>query len=326
MHSITANPPRGPAQSVGGESRTRLERQQAGVGRAGYHDRGGIAAGGSNVPELPEVERGRRLAQSVAVGRRIDRVWCAHDPIVFDSVSPSRWRRALEGKRIEAARRWGKQLWLGLNAPPHPLFHFGMTGGFRTPSATPLQLKSGPREDPAVWPPRFVKIRIHLDDGGELAMTDGRRLGRILLREEPEHEPPVARLGFDPLLAMPAPKRFSEMLRARSANVKSLLLDQSFAAGVGNWIADEVLYQAGIDPRRRASSLTDAQARRVRARLASIVQRAVRANADDSLYPRTWLFHRRWGRREDAKTARGQPIEHATIGGRTTAWVPAAQR
>ena len=89
--------------------------------------------------------------------------------------------------------------------------------------------------------------------------------------------------------------------------MKSLLLDQSFAAGVGNWIADEVLYQAGIDPRRRASSLTDAEARRVRARLAAIVKRAVGANADDSLYPRSWLFHRRWGRRSDARTARGQP-------------------
>ena len=278
------------------------------------------------MPELPEVERGRRLAQSVTVGRRIVQVWCADDPIVFDATAPDTWRRAVEGKRVVAARRWGKQLWLDLDVPPHPLFHFGMTGGFRTPAAVPLQLKSGPREDSAAWPPRFVKIRLHLDDGGELAMTDGRRLGRMLLRDDPEHEPPVAGLGFDPLLAMPAPKRFSAMLRARSANVKSLLLDQSFAAGAGNWIADEVLYQAGIDPRRRASSLTDAEARRVRTRLAAIVRRAVDANADDSRYPRTWLFHRRWGRREGIRTVRGHPIEYITIGGRTTAWVPVVQR
>ena len=278
------------------------------------------------MPELPEVERGRRLARNVAVGRRIAHVWCDDDPIVFDAVGPRRWRGALEGKRVDAARRWGKQLWLELSAPPHPLFHFGMAGGFRSPAAEPLQLVSGPREDSMVWPPRFAKIRIHLDDGGELAMTDGRRLGRILLRTDPEHEPPVAGLGFDPLLAMPSPKRFSDMVRARSGNIKTLLLKQSFAAGVGNWIADEVLYQAGIDPRRRAASLTDAEARRVRARLAAIVKRAVNANAEDSLYPRTWLFHRRWGRKDDARTARGESIEHVTIGGRTTAWVPRAQR
>ena len=125
---------------------------------------------------------------------------------------------------------------------------------------------------------------------------------------------------------MPPPKRFCELIRARGANVKSLLLDQSFAAGVGNWIADEVLYQAGIDPRRRAPSLTDAEARRLRVRLAAIVKRAVNANADDARYPRSWLFHRRWGKRADARTTRGDRIEHLTIGGRTTAWVPAAQQ
>ena len=277
------------------------------------------------MPELPEVERGRRLAEAIAVGRRIERVWCRDDPIVFDSVAPGRWRRALEGRRVEAARRWGKQLWLELDAPPHPLFHFGMAGALKTPAATPIQLKSGPREDETVWPPRFLKIRLHLDDGGELAMTDARRLGRALLRSDPEREPPIARLGFDPLLSMPPPGRFSELLRSRRGVVKSLLLDQSFAAGVGNWIADEVLYQAGIDPRRGASSLTDEEARRLRARLASIVKRAVGANADSSRYPRTWLFHRRWGRRDDATTVRGERIEHVTIGGRTAAWVPAAQ-
>ena len=277
------------------------------------------------MPELPEVERGRRLAEAVLVGRCIERVWCDADRIVFESADSRRWRAALQGKRVRAARRWGKQLWLELTAPPHPLFHFGMTGGFKAPAVPALQLKSGPRDDPTLWPPRFVKIRIHVDDGGELAMTDGRRLGRLRLRDDPVREPPVSRLGFDPLLAMPLPGRFSEMLRARSGNVKSLLLDQSFAAGVGNWIADEVLYQAGIDPRRRASSLTDAEARRVRARLASIVRRAVETNADDSLYPRTWLFHRRWGKRDDARTARGEPIEHMTIGGRTTAWAPSVQ-
>ncbi len=278
------------------------------------------------MPELPEVERGRRLAEAVAAGRRIARVWCEDDPLVFDAVATARWREALEGRRVEAARRWGKQIWFVLDEPPHPLFHFGMAGGFRTPGSTPLQLKSGPKEDPAVWPPRFVKLRMRFDDGAELAMTDGRRLGRILLRDDPEREPPVARLGFDPLLAMPPPKRFTALVRARGANVKSLLLDQSFAAGVGNWIADEALYQAGIDPRRAGVSLTDAEARRLRARLAGIVRRAVAANADSARYPRTWLFHRRWGRRGDAKTTRGERIEHLTLGGRTTAWVPAAQR
>ena len=88
---------------------------------------------------------------------------------------------------------------------------------------------SGPKVGAGEWPPRFAKIRISFDDGGELVMTDGRRLGRILLREDPRAEPPVSRLGFDPLLAMPGPRAFARMLEGRKAVIKALLLDQQFA-------------------------------------------------------------------------------------------------
>ena len=277
------------------------------------------------MPELPEVERGRRLAESVAKDRVVRRVRCARDPIVFEKVGAAAFRRAIEGQRVRAARRWGKQLWFELDNPPHPLFHFGMSGAFRVRDTSPLQLKSGPKAEDPSWPPRFAKIHLFFDDGGELVMTDGRRLGRILLRDAPEEEPPISRLGFDPLLNLPGPAGFAKLVGQRCGIIKALLLDQSFAAGVGNWIADEVLYQAGIDPRRRASSLSEVEARRLRSKLKRVVDTAVKANADDSLYPKTWLFHRRWGKRADATTARGERIEHVTVGGRTTAWVPAAQ-
>ena len=52
---------------------------------------------------------------------------------------------------------------------------------------------------------------------------------------------------------------------------------------------------------------------------------AVRADADKNRFPRGWLFHRRWGRREGVRTVRGLPIHHETIAGRTTAWVPDVQ-
>jgi formamidopyrimidine-DNA glycosylase len=278
------------------------------------------------MPELPELERARRLAERVLVGRTITRTKVSRDEIVYESVSPARIRRALTGRRIVAAHRHGKQLWLELDARPWPLFHFGMTGGFHTPQQAGPKLVSGPRESDGAWPPRFTKLRLTLDDGGELAMTNARRLGRIRLRDDPASEPPVSRLGFDPLTSLPAPAAFTAMLGARHAPLKALLLDQGFAAGVGNWIADEVLYQARIDPRRRASTLSDAEARRVRSKLKSVVERAVAVDSDSSRYPRTWLFHRRWGKNADATTRGGDPIVHITLGGRTTAWVPTVQR
>ncbi len=277
------------------------------------------------MPELPEVERGRRLAASVAQGRTIIQVRCARDTIVFQNIAPIKFQHALKSNEVLAVRRHGKFLWFELARPPHPLFHFGMTGAFHTPAALPLQLKSGPKTANLTWPPRFTKIHLVFDDGGELVMTNARRLGRILLRKDPLNESPLNKLGFDPLLNPPTTRSFEKMLQRRSAIIKSLLLDQSFSAGVGNWIADEVLYQAGIDPRRRAHSLSHEEVRRLHRALKSVIRIAVRANADSTCYPRHWLFHERWGKREDAATARGERIAHTIISGRTTAWVPTVQ-
>jgi len=279
------------------------------------------------MPELPEVEAARLLAKRVAVGRRITGVWCAADPIVFEGVSPARVRRALLGRRVVAVRRHGKHLWLELDRRPWPSFHFGMTGGLHAPRVPSVRLVSSGRRNPGDrWPPRFTKLRLTLDDGGELALADARRLGRVRFRDDPPREPPISLLGFDALLHLPPPARFRELLRGRSAPIKAVLLDQSFAAGVGNWIADEVLYQAGIDPRRRAHRLSEAEVRRLRAKIGAVVTTAVRARSDSDRYPRTWLFHDRWGRSTGAVTSRGQRIRYDTIGGRTTAWVPTVQR
>lgn len=279
------------------------------------------------MPELPEVEAARRVAERVARGRRITGVWVGDDPIVFERVPAARWRRALLGRRVGAVRRHGKHLWLELDQRPWPCVHFGMAGGLHAPRARAVRLVSSGQRDPgAAWPPRFTKLRLTFDDGGELAMSDGRRLGRIRLRQDPRAEPPISRLGFDALLAVPPPARFFALLTERAAPVKALLLDQSFAAGVGNWIADEVLYQARIAPRRRAPSLSREEARRLRTALGSVITTAVAVGADSDRFPRAWLFHDRWGRDANATTARGEKICHDTIGGRTTAWVPAVQR
>jgi formamidopyrimidine-DNA glycosylase len=277
------------------------------------------------MPELAEVERGRKLAETVARGRGIARVRCADDEIVFEGRRPAALRRALKGARVERVERKGKYLFFALDRRPWPIFHFGMTGSFRTPDDEPLRLQAHGRELDRTWPPRFTKIHLELDDGGELVMTNARRLGRVLLRADPLAEPPMSRLGFDPLLAMPTPARFEALVRPRRVTLKGLLLDQGFAAGVGNWIADEVLYQAALDPRRKANSLSSAEIRRMRQRLGHIVRAAVRVDADKTRFPRAWLFHHRWDRKKGAQTAKGERIEHLTLAGRTTAWVPTVQ-
>jgi formamidopyrimidine-DNA glycosylase len=279
------------------------------------------------MPELPEVERGRRVALKVARGRRIVEVRCADDPIVFDRVPPARIRRALVGRRVQDVKRHGKHLWFELDRRPWPCLHFGMTGGFHTaPGGPRVKLESTGKTPDHAWPPRFTKLHLVFDDGGELVMADARRLGRIRLRRDPARQPPISRLGFDAHRGLPPFSRFRDLVRGRAAPLKALLLDQGFAAGVGNWIADEVLYQARLDPRRRANTLTDPEIMRMRAALKRVVDTSVRVSNDSDRYPSGWLFHRRWGRNPRAVTMTGERIRHITVGGRTTAWVPARQR
>jgi formamidopyrimidine-DNA glycosylase len=260
------------------------------------------------MPELPEVETARRRAQRALRGRRIVAVAVVADPIVYDGVSPARFAAALRGRRVVAVHRKGKHLWMELDRPPHALFHFGMTGEF--------ELYGDGDERPRFW-----KVEIAVDGGTRLAITDPRRLGRLRLRRDPEREPPISLLGFDVLRGLPPARELAALLARRGAPAKAVLLDQSVFAGVGNWIADEALYQAAIDPRRPASSLSIAEVARLRTRLHGIVRLAVDVGADDARYPRTWLFHHRWGRRTGSRTARGEPIVHVTVGGRTTALV-----
>lgn len=278
------------------------------------------------MPELPEVEAARRLLTRAAVGRRIVTVRCARDPIVFQGVSPTRVQRALRGRRIVAARRHGKHLWLELDRRPWPCFHFGMAGSIEVRGRRRARLVlEGRKSREGIWPPRFCRLHLVLDDGAEVVFRDARRLGRVRLRHDPRSEPPISLLGFDALHELPSARRLAALLGARGAPVKAVLLDQSFSAGVGNWIADEVLYQARIAPRRPARSLSDRELDRLRTRLRSVVRAAVEARADSDRYPRSWLFHRRWDRRPGI-TVRGDAIRRETIAGRTAAWVPALQR
>ncbi|MCB9592673.1 MAG: hypothetical protein H6719_08065 [Sandaracinaceae bacterium] len=279
------------------------------------------------MPELPEAEHTRGILERLAAGRRVVAVEVADDPIVFEDRDPAWVTARLAGRRVVAAHRRGKYLWLELDEGPHPILHLGMTGTVRSRGDEPLRLSSSPKATDRAWPPRFTKLALTFDDGGELAFTNARRLGRVLFRDAPRDEKPIARLGFDPLTDMPSARDFEARLARRpKAILKALLLDQTFAAGVGNWIADEVLYQAGLDPRRRVASLSAEETARLRAKIRHVIATAVRVDARKDAFPKTWLFHHRWGKDRDAKTSRGEVIEHLEIGGRTTAWVPTRQR
>jgi len=247
-------------------------------------------------------------------GKTITKVTSRKDEIIFDQKSHSAWARACKGKTVNEVCRKGKHLWMDCGnheARVFPYFHFGMSGAFHV-------YRDESERD------KYLKAEFLFDDGTRLGYRNARRIGSVRLLSDPLNEAPISKLGFDPFLNMPSLTDFSAPLRKRRAPIKSILLDQKFAAGVGNWIADEILYQAKIHPRKLGVELSDAELKGLRSKMKSIINKAVAVDADKARFPKSWLFHYRWGKSAQT-TAKGEEIAFDTIGGRTTAWVPSVQ-
>ena len=118
-----------------------------------------------------------------------------------------------------------------------------------------LKYKDFSTED-ANWPPRFTRFVLVMDDGSEMAFTDIRRFARVRLVKDPLNEPPISELGPDPVLNMPTVDIFREMVRLKRGPIKKLLLDQSFLAGIGNWMADEARYQVILQSHHQADTVS----------------------------------------------------------------------
>lgn len=294
------------------------------------------------MPELPEVESARVLCEAHCLGATVTSVAFLEDGTfdekIFAGTTATDFREALVGKTLVSARRLGKHMWWELGVKrgkqgkkttpsetdASPLFHFGMTGAMSVRGGGAMKYKSF-EVDTTSWPPRFAKLVVEFDSGVALAYTDPRRFGKVrLVRGDVLASPPISQLGFDPLLAMPDPDAFAAAYARRAAPIKAALLDQKIAAGVGNWIADEVLYQARVHPETPAKQLSRAQLERIRDEMGAVVRKSVEANADADAFPEDWLFHRRWGK--VAGSVNGSRVEFITVGGRTTAFVPAVQK
>jgi formamidopyrimidine-DNA glycosylase len=257
------------------------------------------------VPEGLEAEIWRRAATDL-VGRRIERVW-------FDGrVAPPDLADALAGCEVVDVRRVGKVVVVDTNGPSLGL-HFGMTGRVEVDGRAPIaQLEYASGADRPEWD------RLRLFTSGEdvvpaLRMNDPRRLGRLSL------DPDLNHLGRDVMSLVPGD--LIAGIGRRRAAIKSMLLDQSVVAGLGNLCADEVLFWAGISPSRRGGDLTaddvDRLAAACRDRLPKMLAAGGSTMGELSPAVRSSL---------PPCPLDGGPLERATIGGRTTVWCSQHQR
>ncbi|GAB2940624.1 formamidopyrimidine-DNA glycosylase [Hymenobacter coalescens] len=269
------------------------------------------------MPELPEVETYRRFLDDLLLQQTIAHfeVLDAHVLAAPEAVL----RAATVGATVTGTRRLGKNCFLELSTGQVLALHFGMTGDV-----------GAYRDDHDR--PRFTRVALHLADGLRIAFIDPRKFGRIRLAGSVAEYQRLKKLGPDALELTAA--ELSAALARKKTLLKPLLLDQRLTAGLGNWIVDEVLFQAGLHPERVAGSLTPSEVQALHAAIALVLTTAIEQEANYRQFPTTFLIHaREW----DAYPVPGsdsykycpkdqEAIVKKYVGGRATYYCPTCQK
>jgi formamidopyrimidine-DNA glycosylase len=280
-----------------------------------------MAAGTTGwVPELPEVETARTLIADLALRRRIADVDDS-DAFVCRPYRPGELRDALAGRTLTAAHRRGKTMWfetsgLGRSRQPGPdlSIHLGMTGRIIVLPAARRLAEGGEsaeggepaRRGAAQRQPQWIRFALLFADGGSLLLSDRRRLGRVRL------DPDIGALGPDAGEVTPA--EFRDLITKGTIAVKARLLDQSKIAGIGNLLADEMLWQAKVAPAASVRSLAPQDVDRLYRALKSVLRSAL---SNGGAHTGDMIAVRHAGGRCPRC---GAEMRHGTVGGRSTWW------
>jgi formamidopyrimidine-DNA glycosylase len=219
------------------------------------------------VPELPEVETIRRDLEREVVGKRIKQVQVTGMRSIRRHPNKKHFMSKLEGQKITGVSRRGKYLLLALESGEILVVHLGMSGQL---------LRAKGTKEPV---PKHTHVAITFTQGGLLRFVDPRTFGEMFVTvpEELEQQvPEVAHLGFDPVDDTISWTRFGEMLQTRSVKLKTLLMDQRFAAGIGNIYSDEILFAAGLRYDRSSDSLSSQEVRRLYRAMVETLQDAIK--------------------------------------------------
>jgi formamidopyrimidine-DNA glycosylase len=265
------------------------------------------------MPELAEVERSRRLWEIGRGAQVLEVILRNRTSRIFRSTNPEELVRSLTGQRFFDSEALGKQMlfrfgdrghcWLGL--------HLGMTGELR------------------VEKPRYAFLKYdHLilrQSKRSLVFSDPRQFGRVLFAQS--SVAPSWWTELPPSILSDQFRRASiaEFCRRRKASpMKALLLMQERFPGIGNWMADEILWRARLNPKIRAGTLSALEISRVYRVTRSVCAKAVEAMDKDWQLPKSWLFAHRW--EDGGKCPRCRTdLLRDVVGGRRTCWCPKCQ-
>jgi formamidopyrimidine-DNA glycosylase len=263
------------------------------------------------MPELAEVEFYRRR-WDVGIGQTIARVHLNAKKRVARGIETAAMQKALVGAKFLKSEGHGKRMLFRFSGDAWLGVHLGMTGKLTAESAD--------------FTPAKHDHLVLLQQKRALVFNDPRQFGRIQFHQGKEAPPWWSDLPPQPQDAA-FNRAFVEKFFARRKKVpiKAALLMQEAFAGIGNWMADEILWRARINPKRRVESLSPAEVGEVWKQTRWVAREAIKriapAHADP---PKGWLFNERWGKRGICPRD-GAPLKRAEVGGRTTAWCPRCQ-
>lgn len=267
------------------------------------------------MPELPEVEVVRRGLAPHIIGRTIEDIEVLHPRAVRGQDIPL--GDAVAGAGIRGIGRRGKYLWWQLSDDadsPVLFIHLGMSGHLRIGQA----------------PTKHTRIRARLSGGVDVSFIDQRTFGRWLYAPLSA----IDHIALDPLDPDFDVVATARALRRRRGPIKSVLLDQTVVSGIGNIYADEALWEAGINPRKRASALRQRDAIALMGAVAGVMRRALAAGGTsfDALYVNvngeSGYFARSlaaYGRTGLPCLRCGRPLERVVIAGRSSHYCPHCQ-
>jgi formamidopyrimidine-DNA glycosylase len=222
------------------------------------------------MPELPDVECFRTLVQRHFINQPVAGI-AVSDPASLEGTTGAALQRELKGRSIRSSGRHGKYLFLNFDEHTVIVMHFGPAGALHW-------VTEGEQELP------YVRFRIDFTNKNGLAYVNRRRIGRVRLIDSVASFVRKTRLGPDALDKDFSFADFAGLLANRDQPIKSLLMDQTKIAGIGNTWSDEILFHARIRPTVAAGALEQNQQRELFNSIRNVFKTAIRLDptANDS--------------------------------------------
>ncbi len=264
------------------------------------------------MPELPEVETIVRTLRPALMGRTIlqaDLRWKR----TLAEPSPAQFKRQIIGQEIMAISRRAKYIDIQLS-PLHLLIHLRMSGD--------LLVVLGGYE-----PGSHDRLILSLSQDARLVFNDPRKFGRVWLAANPASV--LADLGPEPLSDAFTPSWLFAALRARRRQLKPLLLDQTFLAGLGNIYSDEALHLAKLHPLRLSNTVSETEAAALWQAIRLVLEEGIRHNGASI----DWVYRgggfqnyfRVYRRKGQPCPVCGTPVERIVVGQRSAHFCPLCQ-